>query len=242
MITAWQNRATNLTNGQASAIVRALQMQKEEFSQAWPALEDCTPLLFPPNAKLPEGVYPCVFVDTPDVAASLGYHSVDQGGKYFARIFVDLLLTEGAWNESVSKCASHEELELALNPTCLDGVPGPLRPEGSRYQKEACDPVEVDGYQKHVEQVTGSASVTVSNFVLPSYFDLATPSGARVDYLGTCPGPFQLAPNGYMLISKDGLEAPTSVFGERGPSASVLARKAYGRALAWREGGRAARR
>lgn len=226
MITAWQNRAKNLTMAQAATIVRALQMQQAEFAEAFLELEPCAPMLVTSqdDSALPEGCYPCVFVDNADVAGALGYHSVTAGGRYFARVFVDLLLKEGPWNESVSSCASHEELELQYNPTCLSGTIGPVRPEGSRYQKEACDPVESDWYVKSVDGV----NVRVSNFVLPSYFDPTTPTGARVDYLGTCPGPFQLARGGYMLVSKDGLEMPTPIFASVPPSAARLARKGLG--------------
>jgi len=226
MITAWMNRATNLTMAQAATIVRALQMQQTEFAQCWPDLDPCSPLLFTDedDTKLPEGCYPCVFVDNPDIAGVLGYHSVTAGGRYFARIFVDLLLKEGTWNQSVSSCASHENLELQGNPTCLKGVIGPVRPEGSRYQYELCDPVEEDYYTKRVDGV----DVSVSNFVLREYFDPNKPNGSRVDYLGTCPGPFQLAPKGYMLVSKDGLELPTPIYGERPPSPERIERKKLG--------------
>ena len=101
---------------------------------------------------------------------------------------------------------------------------GSARPEGSRYQKEACDPVESDRYEKHVDGI----DVSVSNFVLPAYFDPNAQPGARVDYLGTCPGPFQLAPGGYLLISKDGLEMPTPIFASVPPSPERIARKGFG--------------
>ncbi len=230
MITAWMNRATNLTMAQASTIVRALQEQQEEFSAAWPELPPFNPILWTDqeDTLLPEGVFPCVFVDNPDVAGALGYHSVTAGGRYFARIFVDLLLSEGKWNESVSSCASHEQLELAGNPTCLEGVIGPVLPEGSRYQKEMADAVESDWYNKTISDPSGTTIVRVSNFVLPSYFDASTPRGTKVDFMGTCPGPFQLAPGGYLLVSRDGLEMPTPIYGDIPPSEQRIARKQFG--------------
>lgn len=240
MITAWMNRAKNLTMAQAATIVRALQMQQDEFSEAWPELPPCSPILWENDLDdhLPEGVYPCVFVDNPDVAGALGYHSVTAGGRYFARIFVDLLLKYGPWNESISLCAGHEQLELRGNPTCLEGAIGPSLPEGSRYQKETVDPVESDWYIKQVQTSSGLVDVRVPNFVFPNYFDLRTPQGSKVDYMGTCPGPFMLAPGGYMLVSKDGLETPTPIFGEVLPSADRMAMKGLG----WRRQGLRPRR
>lgn len=230
MITCWLNRAKNLPMWQADLIVRALQAQQAEFTKAWPGLEINTPLLhtYASDDSLPEGCYPCVFVDNPDMAGVLGYHSVTAGGKYFARVFVDLLLSEGPWNRNLSGCASHENLEIQVNPTCMKGTIGPMRPEGNRYQDESCDPVESDLYVKRVSSAAGTFDMSVSNFVFPNYFDPATPAGTRVDYLGTCPGPFQFAPGGYMLVSKDGLEIPTPIYGAVPPSSAAIARKMLG--------------
>ncbi len=240
MIAGFVNAAKNLEMWQASAIVRALQLQIPDFVSCW---EDApasvggdpgvmVPLLYPDARAMPEGVYRCAFVDTPDVAGALGYHSVDNGGKYYARIFVDLLLQRGAWNEEVSACASHEFLELWRNATCLKGVIGPVRKEGSRYQLESCDPVEADRYPFVIERDGRTSAVQVSNFVGPRYFGAdsgAILPGAGVDWLGTCPGPFQLAPGGYLLVSKDGLEEPSPVFGETPPAPHVLEYKQLGR-------------
>lgn len=234
-IAAFVNAAKNLRPSQAAFIVAALQQQQFELAEAWehagadvggPA-DIMTPLLCKDEKSLPEGCYPIVFVDDPDMAGALGYHSVDNGGKYFARVFVEKLLEWGPWNEQVSGCASHEYLELCLNKTCLIGVQGPKRPEGSRYQREASDPVQRDIYYKTITRAKRTEEIGVSNFVLPSYFRESTPKGEPVDYLGTCPGPFQLAPGGYLLVG-DGVSKPSPIYASTPPAPDVMKYKQFG--------------
>lgn len=239
-ILAFINAATNLSDYHADMIVAALRVQAKHFAAAWPGVPIMPPFLFNSESEfrdgsdLSEGVYPCVFVDNADKAGALGYHSVDKGGKYFVRIFVDLLLSHGAWNDTLSTCASHEFLETVLNPTCTVRYRGPARAEGSWYQKEASDPVEEDKYPVTVTRQWHTETIMLSNFVLPSYFDESTPHGAKVDYLGTCPGPFQLAPGGYMMVASDPLGKPLSVFGQRPPESWRMDIKELGRRALWK--------
>jgi len=236
-IAAFVNRSSKLTDSQAALIVEALQIQQFDLFDTWRGdLSDIggpadimTPLLCADENRLPEGCYPVVFVDNPDVAGALGYHSVDNGGKYYARIFTDLLLARGPWNETVSACASHEYVEMCLNAPCLIGVIGPKRVEGSRYQREGSDPVESDSYWVNADRDGFPHAVAVSNFVLPDYFRASTPNGARVDFMGTCPGPFQLAPGGYMLVSPDGLSIPTPIYASKPPAPERVFYKTLGR-------------
>lgn len=239
-IAAFVNRSTKLTDGQAAFIVAALQVQQFDLFDTWDRdlsdiggpVDIMTPILCADETHLPEGCYPMVFVDNADVAGALGYHSVDDGGKYYARIFTDLLLARGPWNDSVSECASHEYVEICLNPTCLVGVVGPKRPEGSRYQREGSDPVESDHYLTAVTREEQTFDMSLSNFVLPEYFRASTPAGARVDFLGTCPGPFQLAPGGYMLVSPNGLTIPTPIYAATPPAPERIFYKTLGRRFA----------
>lgn len=218
-ILAFVNAARNLTNYQADMIVAALRQQAPDFHKAWPGVDLMTPLLFPDQAAfsvggdIPEGIFPAVFVDDPDIAGVLGYHSVDAGGHYFIRIFVDLLLQRGAWNDAVSQCASHEFLETVLNPTCVLRVVGPPKPSGMYYQKEASDPVEAYSYPLQVSRYGKTEQISVSDFVLPDYFDMGKPAGTKVDFMGVCPGPFQLAIGGYELVG-DAINRPTAVWAE----------------------------
>ena len=236
-IAAFVNRSKRLSAAQAGFIVAALQDQRNDLATAWgdpqatadvggPA-EIMTPMLFRDENRLPEGCYPMVFVDTPDLAGALGYHSVDEGGKYYARIFVELLLARGTWNTQVSGCASHEYLETCLNATGMIGIVGPRRAEGSRYQREASDPVQGDLYVKRTQFSGRFENVGVSNFVLPDYFRASVKDGDRVDFMGTCPGPFKLAPGGYCLVG-DGVSIPSPVYASKAPPVDVLAYKEHG--------------
>lgn len=236
-VLAFINAASNLSDYQADMIVAALRVQARQIAPLWPRAQFMTPLLFKSESELhdgtdlPEGFFPAIFVDDPDVAGALGYHSVDKGGKYFIRIFVDLLLQNGAWNDAVSSCASHEFVEIGVDPACALRELGPARPGGRWYPEEVADPVESDKYPVTVSRLGHTEMVQLSNFVLPNYFDPATPPGTKVDYLGTCPGPFQLAPGGYCMVAQDALAKPTPVWGETIPDWKKEYKKLGRRAL-----------
>lgn len=132
-------------------------------------------------------------LDTPDQAGVLGWHSEDAGRPHGV-VFANPILQHGgdacSTPLSVSSVLSHEALETMFDWTANlwadDGA-------GHLWSYEVCDPCESDNYQITV----GGVATTVSNFVLPAYFD-AQATG-RVDWVGTCPGPFQLAHRGYAM-------------------------------------------
>lgn len=75
---------------------------------------------------------------------------------------------------------SHEALELLADPFNNLLAKGP-HPEDPRrevfHYREVCDPVQMQTYQ-----IDG---VSVSNFVLPRYYNANAPAGAHNDFLGT---------------------------------------------------------
>ena len=85
---------------------------------------------------------------------------------------------------------SHEALELIADPQLNTLVQGP-HPERKRmvfHYREVCDPVQADNYQ-----VDG---VTLSNFVLPHYFNSHGESGGYNDFLGAGVQAFRWNENG----------------------------------------------
>ncbi len=91
------------------------------------------------------------------------------------------------WTNSLS----HEALELIADPqlnTLVRG-PHPVHPKRSVFHyREVCDPVQSETYL-----IDG---VTVSNFVLPHYYNAMGESGGRNDFLGTGVPAFRWNENG----------------------------------------------
>jgi hypothetical protein len=71
--------------------------------------------------------------------------------------------------------------------------------------------VESDAYQLTVGGVTG----TVSNFVMPAWFDPQAPSVSHFDWLELTHAPFQVRPTGYIIKMVEG--NVTQQFGEEYP-------------------------
>lgn len=140
-----------------------------------------------------------VILNTTDQRDWLGYHLTDSGlplAKVFAKSVKD---ADSAWTVSVS----HELLEMLADPYCNRMVcdpsfdpqhlPRPGDKQAVFYALEVCDPCSADenGYK------IASDSYTVSDFVLPSWFESETDRQQFVDYNRKIQGPFNLATGGY---------------------------------------------
>jgi hypothetical protein len=97
--------------------------------------------------------------------------------------------------------ASHQCLEMLVDPSGNRMHAGPMLDAavqlGSaqhqvQYVVEVCDPVE-DGQYGY--QING---VLVSDFFTPNFFDPASASGVRYDFIGALSGPLEIATNGYL--------------------------------------------
>jgi hypothetical protein len=142
----------------------------------------------------PPGSLPLVLLPDADVAGSLGYHAETAAGVPYARVF-----TRNQPLNAISQTASHEAVEALIDPSANRWVEGP---DGLAYALEAADPVEGEGYRVDV----GGASIQVADFVLPAWFEPATPADAPTDLLGRLHGPFRLAATGYAIRrAPDGL-------------------------------------
>lgn len=159
----------------------------------------------------PAGTFIIAILDNSDQAGALGYHTLGYG-----RVFAEPVLQNGGGiltgKLSVCSVLSHEVLEsfgdLYAN---LWGDLG----SGSSYAYELGDPVESDSYSIRVTARDGTHVLgTVSNFVLPSWFD---PDGqAPYDHEGLLTAPFEVRPDGYVIVMSDG--NVTERWGERYPA------------------------
>lgn len=93
---------------------------------------------------------------------------------------------------SVAAAVSHEVCEWFVNPHCnLSADTG----GGFAVAYEICDPVENDVYDVTLDH----HRVSVSNFVLPAWFDLHAAQGDRYDFLGRTDAPFRMTSGGYYV-------------------------------------------
>lgn len=196
------DRSTLLSDADHALMVEACKFQLENHVAplwnrgSWKIVED-----------QPDSVgYPIVIIDDPDQAGVLGYHSKSPGGKVWGRVFIKPILNRGgsmlSGPLSVSAVLSHEVIEAYCNPDINIWA---RRKDGLLVAYEACDPVENDCY----EVITTSGKpISVSNFVLPSWFDPNPEPGTQFDYMKRVSSPYAMSKNGYIIT----LDARTGKF------------------------------
>jgi hypothetical protein len=179
------NESTVISDADAANIAGALdaQAQHDFGTSGWRPDVCCAFLAGGANAVIPAGGFLLHLLDTSDQSGALGYHDEDGNEVCYAKIFAKTAQEAG---DAVSEVASHELLELAVDPHCnLSALTG----DGSKlYALEVGDPVQGTGYP--------IGSLTVANFVLPAYFDPNTKS-EKLDFRGVLKAPFTLTPGGY---------------------------------------------
>ena len=136
----------------------------------------------------------------------LGYHEKNLRGVPYGFVYLDLCAQLGdPWSVTLS----HEALELIADPQANLLVLGPNPKGGSPARVyhwfELCDAVQTQTYQ--IDEVT------VSNFVLPSYYAPGD-GGARTNFIGTPLAPFQACPGGYIGYFEPGTDEPRQFFGD----------------------------
>ncbi len=134
--------------------------------------------------------------EIPEAPGALAYHDVT-GDVPYIKLGVNATLDAG---ETISAVLSHEAFEYLVDPFCQKWAYS----NGRRafVALESCDPVQ--GYSYDVD------GVTVSDWVLPNYFD----DGAHTnfDYLGALANPFSIGRHSYLIQAKAGAES--QVFGD----------------------------
>jgi len=160
-------------------------------------------------------------VNNADQAGALGYHTETWGGQVYGKVFAQTIMSYGlkplfdGANITVASVLSHEVLELMFNPYVSLWADGPtIDTDKNEYAYEVCDPVEADVYTI----MASNTKVSVSNFVYPEWFDIATPAGTRLDHLRKLTAPYTMTDYGYMVVrGNSGNE--TAIFGKKYPLA-----------------------
>lgn len=195
------------------AMVNAMDKQLVQAAKLW----DRSPshaLLVDDLMSAPKESPVVVILDDADQADALGYHDQTPDGRPYGRVFASPTLKNGGTlitgPDSVSCTLSHELLELWADPNVnawFDNA------KEESFAFELCDPVEADSYEIKVH---GYHPVSVSNFVLPPYFDsVPQATDVKFDYLGKLKAPFTMTAGGYLIKRVNG--KVTNVFGKDYP-------------------------
>ena len=147
-----------------------------------------------PKMVPPPGAWNLILMDHSDQQGALGYHQDENGTDIpYAEVFVMDTLQDGS---TVSAVASHEALEMLVDPD-VSTVRTQLREDTQElYIVEACDAVQGCDYDVGAPEgrVTGTK---VSDFCLPSWWTME-PSGAPYSFRNSVAAPWELAPQGYI--------------------------------------------
>lgn len=215
MLVTVQNHSTLISDADLALAVKAVAHQVQyDVAPAWGA-KPLSLVLLPATAPVPAGAYALGVYDSADQANALGYHSEEDDGTVYGKVFVAPVLNNGGTALtgalSVSAVLSHEVLETFVDPHvqlwAYDGA-------SAMWAYESCDAVEGDAYPVKV----GGQDVSVSNFLYPSYFDDKAPAGTKLDFLDTLTKPFEIAKGGYAVkLTLGGGSKVEQVFGEEFP-------------------------
>jgi hypothetical protein len=203
-----QNLST-LVSGE-DAYIMAMLVDKQLREHAAPAWG----LLPPAVAYLGTGIRGTPYqnaiigiLDDADQAGDLGWHTEGPDADVYGRVFARPVLGNGGSalgpvGLTVCSVLSHECLETLLDPACDLWAQAA---DGTLYARELGDPVESDSYLIEITASdTSSVMSTVSDFVLPSWFDPDAASG-QTDYMGLTTAPFEVRSTGYVIVMQDGV-------------------------------------
>jgi len=219
------NKSTVVTNADVTSMANVCNTQiTRDVAPAWG--RSPIPVAFYSNENLVPSTAAKIYIfDNADQAGALGYHTETMSGVVFGKVFAKTIKDYGLptlykanaqKSITISSVLSHEVIELFVNPYVNLWSDGPQISQGNEYSYEACDAVEGDVYQITITAKPSNIIVSVSNFLYPEYFDTASPSTVKLDYLGLIKTPFTMTSNGYMVVrSTSGNE--TAIYGATYP-------------------------
>lgn len=179
-----ESTSSNTTDKQIKKWIPAFEKQwNRDLGQAW-KVEDAEFVFVEKDQAPPAGAWWMVWLDDSDQADALAYHDLTDDGFPISKVFVKTIETDKA---SLTVAATHELCEMAVDPTINLSAQDA---QGTFWAYESADPVEADQYGYDID------GVTVSNFVLPSWFGVKG-SKAPFDFKNRCTDAFQVLPGGY---------------------------------------------
>jgi hypothetical protein len=223
MIIAVQNLSTLVTDEQAYDMAMIADYQlRHHMAAAWGIQP---PLLAYRQEGAPQKFGALIgILDDADQAGILGWHTEGPDASVYGRVFARPVLDNGgtvmSGRLSVCSVLSHEVLETAGDAACNGWS---QRGDGLLVARELCDPVEGDTYPVTITSRGGTGLTgTVSNFVFPAWFD-PDAKGAPYDWMNTLSAPFQVRPDGYVIVMSAG--TVTEQWGESYPGWKIATKE-----------------
>ena len=185
------NQATTPLSVDLDELIAAMQEYVDKHvAPVW-----STPARLVRSSDFIKGAWGLVFLDDSDHADTLGIHDLTDEGLPLAKVFVRATLKSG---ETVSVCASHELVEMLVDPAVNLLVVGPRR---KLYAYESADPVEELSFKVN--------NLPMSDFVYPSYFEaFRKPKSVQFDHLKKLKKPFEIHSGGYLSVFQNGKWKP----------------------------------
>lgn len=245
---------TDITKRDLYWISRGLDVQLREVAADWHR-DPMDVVVFDSLDGVPQGVrcWPIVFTHDGERLDQLAVHFPDPWWNAAGRVFTGVASGVFDGDTSVCEAASHEAIEMAIDPPCSLWLDGP-RPTGwlgaggetaeFAWAMEACDPAQTS-YSTYVWGLTGRTRVTLSNYVFPEWFDevlYALEKPVKVDRLGQLSRPFEIGPEGYAIVRRRDTGEVQDVFASAFNADRVRAKRItprfHPRARTWRRAGR----
>jgi hypothetical protein len=180
--------------------MHALERQvRSHFAPAWGIGVELELLPRGRTSRVRRDAWVLVIVDDAKSADIDGWHDLSPHGQPLGKVLAkEAIADSGEWTST----ASHELLEMLVDPDLSLGSAATVEGHARQYAYEVCDAVQANAYRYEV------GGVHVSDFVYPSWFESFRTSGARFDQAKKCRRPLQVLPGGYAIVAH--------VDGERG--------------------------
>lgn len=170
---------------------RALQKQvSRDFAPVWGVGAD---LEVVPRDRIHPDAWLMAILDEDSSSSDDGWHELTPWGLPLAKVMARQSIADaGEWTST----ASHELLEMLVDPGMNRVVTVDYGGHARLYAFEVCDPVQGDAYRYRI------GGVHLSDFVYPEWFEgFPHARGTRFDHVGACSKPFQLVSGGYSMVT-----------------------------------------
>jgi hypothetical protein len=152
----------------------------------------------PSGAAPPAGAWNLILMDHSDQQGALGYHEDATGTALpYADVFVADAVADGSTPSAV---ASHEALEMLVDPDVANVRTAPRSDTQQVYIVELCDAVQGNDYDVGAPE-GHHTGVMVADFCLPAWWKLGGASGGPYSFRESVRAPWQLAPQGYISVA-----------------------------------------
>jgi len=178
------NESTAISDTEVQNMLPAFAQQwNSDLRPVW-GVDEATFTFVPRGSPPAAGTWWLVFLDNSDQAGALAYHDLTNEGLPLSKVFVKTIKAD---NASVSVGASHELVEMAVDPWLNSAYQDA---KGVFWAGEIADPVEDDQYAYEI------GGVLVTDFVTPNWFGHQH-AQAQIDLQGHAVRPFEVLSGGY---------------------------------------------